>query len=87
MYIWYTRNANNTDDFGDPECESNEGIRERHDRGENREPRHVVEIRYLREDYLNKSKHEHVEVISVRARRFVPFFVVAVWFLNCPAGS
>jgi hypothetical protein len=67
-----------TDDFGDAEAEADDGVEERHGGREDGEPRHVVEVGYLREDHLREAEQEHVVAVA--------FPVVAVGLLNRPAG-
>ena len=75
-----------TDDFGDAEADADEGIGEGHDGREDGEPRHLVEVGYLRQHHLREAEEEHVEdVPSHGARRVVAFLVVAVGLLNRPA--
>lgn len=73
-----------TNRFGQAKGETDERIWERHDRRHNGKPCHVVKIWNLRKYYLNGSKQQHVETISIRTWSFVSLFVVAIWFHDCP---
>jgi len=67
------------------EAKADEGVRERHDRGDDGEPRHVVEVRYEGEQELGGAEDEHVVAATVVAVRAVPMLVVAVRLQNRPA--
>ena len=67
------------------EAKADEGVRERHDRGDDGEPRHVVEVRYEGEEELGGAEDEHVVAATVVAVRVVPMLVVAVRLQNRPA--
>jgi hypothetical protein len=76
-----------TDDFGDAEADADDGVEEGRGGREDGEPRHVVEVGYLREDHLRDAEQEHVVAVPTGgARRAVAFPVVAVGLLNRPAG-
>jgi hypothetical protein len=69
------------------EAEADEGVRERHGRGDDGEPRHVVEVRYEGEEELDAAEDEHVVVAIVVAVRVMPMLVVAVRLQDRPATS
>ena len=58
----------------------------RSDRGNDGEPRHVVEVRYEGEEELRPTEHEHVVASVEAAGRVVPVRVVAVGLQNRPAA-
>nr|ACL53175.1 unknown [Zea mays] len=74
------------DDFGDAEADADEGVEAGHDGGEDGEPRHLVEVGYLRQQHLREAEEQHVVAVSShRARRVVAFPVVAIGLPDRPA--
>lgn len=82
--VW--RHIYRTDDFGDAEADADEGVEAGHDGGEDGEPRHLVEVGYLRQQHLREAEEQHVIAVpSHRARRVVAFPVVAIGLPDRPA--
>lgn len=79
--------AESTNCVGEAEAEADERVGERHDRGEDRQPRHVVEVRYEGEEQLRRAEHEHVVATPVFAGRVVAVRVVAVGPQDRPAKN
>ena len=74
--------------LGESEAEPDGGVGEGHDRRDDGEPRHAVEVGYEGQHQLRRTKEQHVEVLAVcAAGSVVPFVVVAVGPLDRPATS
>jgi hypothetical protein len=82
-----SRGGTYTDGVGHAETEADEGVGERHDRGDDGEPGHVVEVRYEGEEELRAAEDEHVVAAVVVAGRVVAVAVVAVGLQNRAATS
>ena len=77
-----------TNGLGAAEAEADGGVGEGHDRRDDGQPRHLVEIGYEGQQQLGCSEEQHVEVFTVRvAGSVTAFAVVAVRPLNCPVNE